>query len=134
MTYALDTNVIIEILKKNKVVLNNRNNALKHGGNIVIPVITDYEIWRGFYYRPAPAKERVYTSFCDLFSICKMTDEIWKCGARIYADLRSKGRTVDDFDILIAAMCIENGFTLVTHNTKHFNGIDDLLCVDWQNT
>jgi predicted nucleic acid-binding protein len=132
MTYALDSNAIIEILKDNAIVLKQRDNVLKQGNDIVIPVIADYEIWRGFYHRPAPKKERAYMSFCNLFSICKLTDGIWKCGARIYANLRNKGRTVDDFDILIAAMCIENGYTLVTHNTKHFDGIDDLLRVDWQ--
>jgi predicted nucleic acid-binding protein len=132
MIYALDSNVIIEILNNNDTVCSHRDNALKQGGDLIIPVVTDYEIWRGFYHRPTPKKEKSYVSFCGLFPISKMNDKIWKRSARIYADLRSKGRTVDDSDIFIAAMCLENNYTLVTHNTKHFDGISDLQVADWQ--
>jgi len=61
-----------------------------------------------------------------------MNDEIWNLSARIYADLRSRGHTIDDFDILIAAMCIEKEYTLITHNTKHFENIKELMLEDWQ--
>jgi len=132
MIYALDSNAIIEIINKNATVSTHRNNALNQGAGFVIPSVVDYEIWRGFHCRPAPTKEKIYLSICDDCSIIEMTAEIWKRSARIYADLRSKGRTVDDPDIFIAATCIENGYTLVTHNTKHFEGISDLLIEDWQ--
>jgi predicted nucleic acid-binding protein len=134
MTYALDTNVVIEFLRENKKIRKHRDKVLSQGDDLIIPVVTDYEMWRGFYYRPSPRKEKDYLFFCEDFQICRMTDEIWKRSARIYADLRSKGQTVDDFDILIAAMCVENGYTLVTHNNKHFDAIDDLLKVDWQDS
>lgn len=132
MIYALDSNVIIEMLNNNDVVCNHRDNTLKQGNDFVIPIVTDYEIWRGFYHRPVAAKEKSYLTFCKNFPVSKMTDNAWKLSARIYADLRSKGRTVDDSDIFIAATCLENGYTLVTHNTKHFDGISDLLIEDWQ--
>jgi len=38
---------------------------------------------------------------------------------------------VDYADIIIAACCMENGYTLVTHNTKHFIDISGLLMDDW---
>jgi predicted nucleic acid-binding protein len=134
MIYALDSNVIIEILKGNKTVCARRDNALAQNGDLVIPIVADYEIWRGFYYRSAPSKEKMYLAICGDCDIIKMTDGIWKRGARIYAYLRGKGLKIDDFDILIAAMCIENNYTLVTHNIRHFEGIDDLLTEDWQGT
>jgi tRNA(fMet)-specific endonuclease VapC len=132
MIYALDTNVVIEILNRNITVCKRRDVALERGNDLIIPVVTDYEIWRGFYYRPASAKQKAYVSLCDLFPVCQMTSQIWKRSTLIYADLRSKGRTVDDADIFIAAMCIEKDYTLVTHNTRHYDGVDGLVIEDWQ--
>ena len=56
---------------------------------------------------------------------------IWKRAASIWATLRKMGKTVGDADIIIAACCMENGYTLVTHNTKHFIDISGLLMDDW---
>jgi len=52
---------------------------------------------------------------------------IWKRAASIWAALRKMGKIVGDADILIAACCLENGYTLVTYNTKHFIDINGLL-------
>ena len=41
------------------------------------------------------------------------------------------GHTVGDADVIIAAHCIEHGYTLVTHNTKHFKHIKGMLLIDW---
>jgi predicted nucleic acid-binding protein len=49
----------------------------------------------------------------------------------IYALRKHLGRPMDDGDLLIAAQCIARGYTLVTHNTKHFEGITGLSLVDW---
>ena len=38
---------------------------------------------------------------------------------------------VGDADILIAAFCLENDYTLVTNNTKDFVNIKGLLINDW---
>jgi predicted nucleic acid-binding protein len=56
---------------------------------------------------------------------------IWKRAASIWAMLRKMGKTVGDADIIIAAYCMENEYTLVTHNTKHFIDINGLLINDW---
>ena len=60
-----------------------------------------------------------------------MNRNIWRRAANLYSDLRHKGFTVGDADILIAAFCLENGYTLVTNNTKDFVHIDELMLVDW---
>lgn len=52
-----------------------------------------------------------------------------------YAELRqslsSKGLSVDHFDLLIAATAIHFNLTLVTHNLRHFNRIENLKVLDW---
>ncbi|WP_242457160.1 hypothetical protein [Treponema zioleckii] len=41
------------------------------------------------------------------------------------------GRPSDDMDLLIAATAISNDLILVTHNTKHFEHIQNIKLQDW---
>ena len=132
MKYALDTNVIIDILHNNAAVTQKFYRVVKRGIELVIPPFTHYEIRRGFLYNPAPTKEKAYKSLMFRYPVGNMDNEILERAAVLYAKLRRSGRTVDDVDILIAAYCLCNGYTLVTHNTRHFSGIDKLVIEDWQ--
>ena len=131
MIYALDTCAIISILNKKACIIKRFNDMIKSGVSLVIPSAVDYEIMRGFYYAPKPNKHSAYTSMRNNCPIVEVNASIWDCAAALWAILRSKGLTIGDFDILIAAFCIVNSYTLVTHNTKHFADIDGLNIVDW---
>jgi len=50
---------------------------------------------------------------------------------KIKADLRPKGKIIEDFDILIASIAIVNSCILITNNTDHFERIDDLQIENW---
>jgi len=65
---------------------------------------------------------------CDVLTIDDLVIEI---ASDIYADLRKNGITIDEGDILIAAIVIANNGTLVTNNTKHFGNIKQLKVVSW---
>ncbi len=45
--------------------------------------------------------------------------------------LEKVGTPIEDFDLLIGATAKEYGFTVVTHNVKHFNRIEGLSVEDW---
>jgi tRNA(fMet)-specific endonuclease VapC len=46
------------------------------------------------------------------------------------AHLRSIGQIVPDFDLLIASTALVYGYSVVTHNTRHFVRIPGLVVVD----
>lgn len=52
-----------------------------------------------------------------------------------YAKLRNaltkQGVVVGDFDILIGVTALQNDLIVVTHNTKHFEKMPGIKCVDW---
>jgi len=129
--YAIDTNVIIHLLHGTVAVRDRRDEAVRQGNGLIIPPYVHFEMRRGFLYKPAPAKEKAYRSFCSIFSVGEMTDEIWEAAAVIYAELRKNSHTLSDADILIAAFCIVNGCTLVTNNTRHFENVAGLILEDW---
>lgn len=51
--------------------------------------------------------------------------------AEIRQSLASQGLIVGDFDIMIAVTARHHGLTVVTQNTKHFEKISGIQCVDW---
>lgn len=129
--YALDTNIISYFLKGNQTVQNRFREALINRSNLIIPPIVYYEVKRGFLLNPAPTKEKIFEQLCENYSVGTLNNQCLDCGAKLYADLRSVGRIVEDADILIAAFCIVNNYTLVTANTRHFEKIDKLNMVNW---
>ncbi|MBO4563917.1 MAG: PIN domain-containing protein [Bacteroidaceae bacterium] len=66
----------------------------------------------------------------ETFTILPLGD--W---TRDYAEIRqslaSQGLIVGDFDIMIAVTARHHGLTVVTQNTKHFEKISGIQCVDW---
>jgi predicted nucleic acid-binding protein len=132
--YALDTNIIIHYLYNHTGVIQNLEQAIKDKHDLIIPHIVDYEIRRGFEIQSAPKKESSYNMLAQGQHFCRvvdMGDYYWPTAARVYAGLYRKHLTVGDLDILIAAYCIHNNYTLVSDNTKHFENIDGLNLTNW---
>ena len=131
MIYALDTNIIIHLLNRDKPVTAKKDEAISVGARFIIPPVVDYEIQRGLLYKPSPKKERIYLAFRNYYGVGEMTAEMWVHSAHIYAKLRRNSFTVADGDIFIAAFCLANGYILVTRNTRDFENIEGLQFVNW---
>lgn len=134
MTYALDTNILIQYLRNNQNVKQRFDDAVMNGDSIVIPKIVDYEIKRGFRLVDAPRKKDAYEILVSSQGYCSIIDmnaECWLRAEIVYEELYRKGFTVGELDILIATICLENNFTLVTNNIKHFDCIGGLVLADW---
>ena len=131
MTYALDANILIRHLRLDQNVRQNFIEAKRQGHDLVIPKIVDYEVRRGFRIAPAPKKEAAYVILTEGLNFVEPNADAWENAERVYAELYQKGFTVGEMDILIAAVCLANDYTLVTGNTKDFENIDGLKLVDW---
>jgi len=53
----------------------------------------------------------------------------WVRAAKIYAE--NLNHPMSESDLLQAAFCLQNGYTLVTHNTRHFEHLQNLPLEDW---
>ena len=51
--------------------------------------------------------------------------------AKEKARLKIKGKSLDDFDLLIGSTAIYNDLTLVTKNVSDFERLDDIIIEDW---
>ena len=134
MTYALDTNIVIRYLRHDPDVRRKLHDSVMSGDDLIIPKIVHYEIKRGFRILHAPSKEKAYGIFVGLDGCCdiaEIDEPSWERAESVYAALYRKGLTIGELDILIAAFCLDKGYTLITNNTKHFEVVDGLSIEDW---
>lgn len=130
MKYLLDTNVIIDLLKGNKKVIENLQNTMLC--ECCISDITVFELYYGAYRSRNPSS--AITEIDKLISAITVLDTTnsMKEAARQKAALAEKGALIEDFDLIIGASAITNGLTLVTGNTKHLGRLAGLSMENWK--
>jgi len=131
MIYALDTNIISYILNGNEHLSAKLSSITKSGNRVIIPLIVYFEARRGLIANHATAKMREFDKLCATLEIPDLTVSDMNKAAAIYAERKSKGKMIDDSDLLIAAQCINCGYTLVTNNIKHFENISGFNIENW---
>ena len=129
--YVLDSNTISYFLKKNGGIDKAIAIALTNGDLIEIAPVAYYEVKRGLISVGALNRIRIFEDLCNRFRVGAIDKQVLSAASVIYADLRTRGLLIEDADILIAAYCVANQFTLVTHNLKHFINIKGLSVEDW---
>jgi len=136
MTYVFDTNTISYFLRGEGGVDNYfQQEIIEAGNSYAIPLIVVYEIRRWLFYKPTNQLRIFAREFNSLFEPVRneagISADTWEKAADIYITLKQKGQLIGDADILIAAYCLINNYTLVTNNTNDFNRIDGLKIVNW---
>jgi tRNA(fMet)-specific endonuclease VapC len=66
------------------------------------------------------------------FSSVPFNDDAAEEYGKIRAHLASLGQMIGANDLMIAAIALANGLTLVTHNTEEFSRVPGLRLEDWQ--
>ena len=129
MPVLLDTDVAIELLRANPKCL---DRLAKTQGPVLVSTITASELFFGAFNSAHPEENarRVTEFLGDLRSVSMTNDTAMRFG-RLKAELKRKSVQSGPFDLLIAALALENGCLLATGNTRHFQHIPGLLLEDW---
>ena len=131
MGYLLDTNIVTAVLKNNRQVINQYRSVRQYSQKICVSCITYYEIKRGLLYLDAAQRLSKFETFCSSVELLWMNSlELIETAATIHADLRRRGRPIQDADILIAATAIAHDLTLVSNDTDLLN-IPTLTLENW---
>ena len=127
----LDSDIISYYLNSNKKVLNGILKMIDNEMQICTTIINVYEILKGFRWKNNLTKEKLFNELKESLKIFKIDDKVIHIAANIYSNLRKTGKTINDSDILIAAIVISYNGTLVTNNIKHYENIPDLRIENW---
>lgn len=134
--FVLDTDVLVLFQEGHEAVC---RNVLSHSINdLATTVITVEEQLSGWYTllrrsKDAKRLSNAYQRLADnvhllgKFEILSFTEP----AINRFSTLKSLKLGVKHMDLRIAAITLEHGGTLVTRNTKDFQGIPDLAVVDW---
>lgn len=131
MKYFLDTNICIYALKSTFPQIQKRMEAL-FPSDVAIPSMVKAELYYGAL--KSQKKNKVLSAldkFLSPFEIIPFGDEEIMSYAKIRANLEKTGKIIGPNDLIIAATALSHGATLVTHNTKEFERVQDLLIEDW---
>lgn len=128
--FLLDTDTIIYNLKGNEAIGKNLQDHLEDPMKIC--VITLMELYFGAYQsiQIAGNLSKIRT-IEHAFEILPVNSECAEIFGILKASLKKSGKTLDDFDLIIAACAMTHNLTLVTNNTKHFKRIDGLKLTNW---
>lgn len=130
---ALDTNVLIELLRgKNPLVRQAFNAALATDRRLTTSLLVVHELFFGCERSSDVAREHKRVRLLLGWLTVEPFDEAdMIAAARLRADLRRRGETIGPYDVLIGAQALARGWTLITANTREFLRIDGLNVVDW---
>ena len=128
VNYLLDTNIVSYILKRKNLVVNRKLQEVRSlGEKVFVSCISYYEIKRGLLALNATRKLAEFQTFFQKYEVLYLDDiEIIETASRIHADLKKKGRLIQDADVLIAATAITRGLVLVSNDSDmgRVEGID----------
>lgn len=131
VTHLLDTNVCIEILR-NRGELILRHLELRPPGSVALSTVSLAELAFGAQLSNHQEEEaRVARLLKDFVQAPFGEPAAWRYG-KIRCALHKMGTPIGQLDMMIAAIALEEGWTLVTHNRRDFSRIDGLRIEDWQ--
>lgn len=125
MSYLIDTDWVVSYLNGREEALQLFSSLAPEG--LVISYVTYAEVYQGVYYGKDPkAAERGFLEFLRQVDQIPINKSVLKIFSRIRGDLKSRGRLIADFDLLIASTAIYYNLILVTRNIGDFGRIPNL--------
>ena len=125
----LDTDVCIEILRGNRLVIERRRAV---PDDVATSWITAGELAYGAARSTRPQENRVVVDeFLSTLPIYGLDRAATRWFGELKAQLERGARTVADADLFIAAIALAQGAELVTGNRRHYGRIPDLVLEDW---
>ena len=125
MMYLIDTDWVIDYLDGDDDVVS-RVKALLPAG-IGISVVSLAELYEGIAYSRNPvASEGLLRMFLDDLTVVPLDEEVCRMFGVERGRLRSLGKLIGDFDLLIGCTAKFHGLTVLTNNVRHFVRIADL--------
>jgi len=131
MKYLWDTDICVHFLNGTEKIVQKTQSISAE--NICTTMVNIFELKFGAYNsnRPESNLERIEKLRAILVVLDDFDDKIGTFYAKTKAQLRKKGVTVGDFDLLIAGYASVKNLCLVTNNIKHFKHIPDLKVENW---
>lgn len=134
MTYLLDSNTWIVYFRQNDPALIQKIQQADPKDIRLCSVVLGELYYGAFHGAPAKLAHNLglVTQLRQRYPSIPFDDPSAARYGQVRADLAAKGTPIGPNDLLIAAIALAHGLTLVTHNTTEFSRIAGLLLEVWQ--
>jgi tRNA(fMet)-specific endonuclease VapC len=131
MGIVVDSDILIDLLREKDDAVK-KIKELEKNEDLATTDINVFELYFGAYNSIKKDKNLSSTrGLLKNLTLLHTTEEAMETGGRIYSDMKAKGKSIDIRDVLIAAITLQNGASLLTRNREHFESIEELVLVDF---
>ena len=128
---CLDTDILIGFLRGDEKAASLMQRLEAERRAPTTTAITAYELTKGAQISSDPSGNlESVNRLVETVRVLPLTAVSCRNAARIYSELRGKGRLSGEFDVLIAGIVVENDETLVTRD-GHFSMMKDVPVRSW---
>lgn len=134
MTYLLDTNVVIALLRNKPAIVRERfRGVVSDGGVITVSSIALFELWYGVGCsgRREENSDRLRILLSVVNGVLPFEEAHALIAGELRAALETAGSPIAPYDLLIAAQALKGEMTLVTANVSEFARVPGLAWEDW---
>jgi tRNA(fMet)-specific endonuclease VapC len=134
LTYLLDTNAVIALLKNKPARVRERlRRAVSEDALITVSSVVLFELWYGVARseRRQENTERLRAFLSGNVSVLPFEEEDATIAGKLRATLEMGGTPIGPYELLIAAQALRAGATLVTANVSEFARVNGLAWQDW---
>lgn len=134
MTYLLDTDICIDYLRGSNAVVRDRLLACAPNDVCLCSVVKAELLFGAHNSQKVAANLRRLRDFFEPFQSVSFDDRAAEVYGSLRSHLRREGSAIGSNDLMIAAIAVALGLTLVTRNRDEFERVPGLGLVSWQAT
>jgi tRNA(fMet)-specific endonuclease VapC len=134
VSYLLDTNAVIALLKNEPAIFRKRlRRTVSKGAAIGVSSIVLYELWYGVARsaRRRENGERLRVFLSGGVAVSAFSEEDAMTAGDLRATLEAARTPIGPYDVLIAAQALRSNATLVTANVSEYARVPGLQWQDW---
>ena len=129
MTYLLDSNVVIRLLRGDAGLL--ARLRAENPDRFGLPVIVLHELFYAAWRSADPARNLARITALR-FPVLPMDAADARMAAELRAALARAGTPIGAYDVLIAGQALARDLTVLTHNVREFARVPGLRVEDWE--
>lgn len=128
---CLDTELLVEFLRGDPEAASLMKRLASEGSEASTTSVNAYELLKGALVSRRPESNlRKVVQLLEGLEVLPLTTSCSRVAAEIHASLRSGGKAIGEFDILIAAIAMERGEPLVSRD-EDFDSVRGLKRIRW---
>jgi len=132
LRYLLDTSVYCQPLRPRPSASCQTKWQHHEDERLAVPAIAIAELEYGLFLKDS---DKLWSAYRSILKGRLTTLDFTPSTASVFGEMKARqsqsGKTIDDFDLAIAAIAVEHDLTVATLNSRHFQKIKDLRWEDW---